>query len=100
MTGILWTGPASPRDYTGRVGRELQAARRAADQAAEVARLRASGKPGSELVMTWEEIHAAAESGLYAEGEQIGLTPSGQPVEFSDGHAVVTDARVTPSGQR
>ena len=94
MTGKLWSGQANPRDLTGRIGREAQAAKDAADQAAEVARLRAEGLPGSDAIMTWGQIEAAAATGRYAEGEQIGLTSHGQPVIFSAGEPVCTDARV------
>jgi hypothetical protein len=94
MTGLLWSGEANPRDLTGRVGREANRRKAEADQAAEVARIREEGLPGADEVMTRPQIDAAVASGQYAEGQQIGLTPHGQPVVLLDGGAVVTDARV------
>jgi len=94
MTGLLWSGQANPRDLTGRLGREAQRRRAAADQAEAVAKIRAEGLPGSDQVMTWIQFDAAAKSGLYCEGQQIGLTAHGQPVILSGGEPVVSDARV------
>ena len=93
-TGQLWNTPTHHGDLTGQRGKAAYAAKVEADQAAEVAKIRAEGRPGADQVMTMATLRALAASGDYRDGEPLGLSPSGQPVVCWDGEPLVTDARV------
>jgi hypothetical protein len=95
MTGQLWSGTVNPRDHTGNVGRAKLAEKRAREEAETIAALKLEGRPDADQTYTSVQFDMMAASGEYRDGELMGFTAQGQPVEFYHGEAVITDARTS-----